>query len=194
LFEIGQVGPGVAPELGPQRPYMAALFKAVAECAPVLSADTAKVACGGRVLSRCDGGDQANLAAQHDGGRGRLPSRGTPLVVALGSEQLFEVVVGPGQAGHGIAVEQSGTVAAGDLGEVLDGGCQRAGLVTVPEHGAEQPVEPAPDRTAVLALVVVQQPCCSMHPGIGACHRRPEWGRAVQAATDQLAEPRERRG
>lgn len=135
-----------------------------------------------------------NLAAQHDGGRCRLASCGAPLVVALGPEQLFEVVVGPGQAGHGIAVEQSGTVAAGDLGEVLDGGCHCAGLVTVPEHGAEQPVEPAPDRAGMLALVVVQQPCCSMHPDIGAFHRRPEWGRAVQAAADQVAEPRERRG
>ena len=173
---------------------MASLFKAVAEFTPALAADAAEVACSGWVSPRRDGGDQTYFAAQHEGWRGRLASGGAPLVVALGSEQLLEVVVGSGQARHAVAMEKPGTVAAGDLGEVLDGGRECTGPVAVPEHGAKQPVEPTPHCTGLLALVVAQEPCRRVHPGIGALHLRPERRRAFQAVADLPPEPRELRG
>ena len=123
---------------------MASLFKAVAEFAPALTADAPQVACGWRVMSGGGGRDEPHFAAQHGRRRGRLASRGAPLVVALGAEQLLKIVVGPGQARHGAAVEQPGPVAAGNLGKVLDGGDECASPVAMAQHGTEQPIEPAP--------------------------------------------------
>ena len=75
------------------------------------------------------GRDQLHLAAQHGSGRGGLVPRCAALVAKLRAEQLLEVFVGGRQAGQGVAVEQSGTVAAGDLGEVVaqDGWSAAAG-------------------------------------------------------------------
>ncbi len=114
-------------------------------------------------------------------------------MVALGAEQLLKAVVGARQARHGAAVEQPRAVAAGGLGKVVDGGRQRAGPVAVPAHGPNQPVEAAPDRGSVLLPLVAQHPRSRMHPGVGAFHVRPQRRRALQAAADQLAQPRERR-
>jgi len=110
-------------------------------------------------------------------------------VVALGAEQLLKAVVGARQARHGAAVEQPGTVAAGDLGKVVDGGRQRTGQAAMPAHGRDQPIEAAPDHASPLAPIVAQHPRCRVHPGVGALHVRPQRRRALQAAADQLAQP-----
>jgi len=91
------------------------------------------------------------------------------------------------------AVEQPWTVAAGHLGEVLDGRCQRAGLIAMSAHGRDQAVEAAPHHGGVLALVVAQHPCRGVHPGVGALDVRPERCSALQAAADQPTQLRERR-
>ena len=191
-FQFGQIGLWAAAEPGAQRPCVSALVEAVAQFAPRLPVGAAQLAPIGRAYAGRGGGDQTHLAAQHSGRRGRLAPRRAPLVVALGAEQLLKAVVGPRQARHGAAVEQPGAIAAGDLGKVVDGGRQRAGQILVPVHGPDQPVEAAADSGGVLTLVVAQHPRCRMHPGIGALHIRPERRRALQAAVDQLAQPRER--
>jgi len=172
---------------------MLALAEAVTQPFPLVAINTAQVACGARTQARGRGSNQPHLAAQHGRRRGGFAARRPTLVVALGAEQLLKVIVGPRQAWHGAAVEQSGTVAAGDLGKVLDGGCQGAGLLAMPAHGANQPVEAALDHGGALILVVAKHVGRGMHPSIGALDVGPERRRTLQPAADQLAQARKRR-
>ena len=117
-------------------------------------------------------------------------------MVALRPKQLLEIVIRARQAGHGVTVEQPRSVAAGDLAEgpagVGECSCLAAGAV----QGAEPPVEAASDAASAIPIVVVQDVCGPMHPGIGARDIWPECRRALQTPTDQRAQPREepRRG
>ena len=90
-------------------------------------------------------------------------------------------------------MEQSGTIAAGDLGKVVDGGRQQAGSITVLAHGANQPVQAAPDHDSILVLVVAEHVGRAMHPGIGTLDIGPQRRRVFQPAADQLAQAGERR-
>jgi hypothetical protein len=60
-------------------------------------------------------------------------------------------------------------------------------------HGPEQAVEAPPDYAGVLAGLVAQDVSGPVHPTIGALDARPEGGGALQATSDQLVQPRERR-
>src|SRR4051794_6641365 len=60
-------------------------------------------------------------------------------------------------------------------------------------HGGDQTVEAALDLGGILAGLVAENVGRPVHPAIGALDVRPELGRALQAAADQLAQPRERR-
>src|SRR4051794_41463654 len=62
----------------------------------------------------------------------------------------------------------------------------------MPGDRGDQAVEAALDLAGVLAGLVAQNVRGPMHPVIGALDVRPERGRALQAAADQPAQPRER--
>src|SRR5215210_5844901 len=117
----GEVSGRVAAEAGSQGPRMAPSVETLAEISPAVLADAAQIAGGGPAQPRRRGRDQPHLAAQHGRGRGRPAPGRAALVVALRPEQLLEAVVGARQVLDGVAVEQPGSVAAGDLAEVLDG-------------------------------------------------------------------------
>src|SRR5690349_241448 len=91
-------------------------------------------------------------------------------------------------------MEQPGLVAAGHLAEVLDSVRERPRLAGVPVHGRDQPVEAALDKAGVLLAPVVQDVRGPVHPAVGARDVRPQRSRALQAAGDQLAQPRQPRG
>ncbi len=172
---------------------MAALVETLPQLCPLFTVDTAQFARTWGTQPGCRRCDQPHLATQHRSRRGCLaPCRAT-LVIALGAEQLFEVVVSARQTRHAVAVEQPGTVAAGNLGEVVDGRRQRARPVAVPTHGCDQSIKAASNRGSVLIFVVAEHMRCAMHPGVGALHIRPERCRALQPATNQLAQARKRR-
>src|SRR4051794_29137607 len=192
-FESRQVSIRVAAEAGAQGPGLPAVVKTLAECGPSLPADPTQLARGGWAQPRRRGRDQAHLPTEHGGRGGRLAPIGPALVVALRAEQMLEVVVGPRQAGQRVTMEQPGFVAAGHLAEVLDSVRERPRLAGVPVHGRDQPVEAAPDKAGVLLAPVVQDVRGPVHPAVGARDVRPERSRALQAAGDQLAQPRQPR-
>jgi len=142
---------------------------------------------------RRGGGDQPHLATQHRGWRGRFAPSGTTFMVALGAEELLEVIVSARQAGHGVAVEQSRTIAAGHLGEMVDGRCQRPSSMAMSPHGRDQSAEATPNHAGILVLGVAKQVGCAVNPAIGTFHIRPERCGTLQAAADQLAQSLERR-
>src|SRR4051794_14445885 len=193
LFQGGQVGIRVAAEAGAQGSGMPPVVETLAECGPSLPADPTQLARGGWAQPRRRGRDQAHLPTEHGGRGGRLAPACPALVIALRAEQMLEVVVGAPQAGHRVTMEQPGFVAAGHLAEVPDGVGERPRLSAVPVHGRDEPVEAAPDKAGVLLAPVVQDVRGPVHPAVGALDVRPERSRALQAAGDQLAQPREPR-
>ena len=172
---------------------MPPVVKTLAECGPSLPADPTQLAHSGWAQPRHRGRDQAHLTAEHGGRGGRLAPTGPALVVALRAEQMLEVVVGAWQAGHRATMEQPGFVAAGHLAEVRNGVRERPRLAAVPVHGGDQPVEAALDKAGVFLTPVVQDVRGPVHPAVGARDVRPERSRALQAAGDQLAQPRQPR-
>jgi hypothetical protein len=193
LFEIGKVGAWVPAEPGAQGSCLASWRELAAEVTPLLSADLAKDARCGWMQPCRSCRDQPDLAAQHGGWRGASASRCAAFVVALGCEQLLEGVVGARHVRDGVAVEQSGSVAASDLAEVVHGLRQAAGARMMAGHGGQQAIPAPPHLGGVLSLVVAQDVGGLMHPGIDARDVRPEGGGAFQALADQSAQPRERR-
>src|SRR5215212_8940484 len=193
LLQCGQIGVRVTAEAGTQGPGVAPAVEAVAQRRPGVPVDPAQFARVRRAQAGRGGGDQAHLAAQNGGGRGRFAPVCPALVVALRAEELLEAVVGARQAGHGVAVEQPGPVAARYLAEVPDSLGERPRLAAVTGHGGQEPVEAAPDKAGVLLAPVVQDVGGPVHPAVGARDVRPERSRALQAAGDQLAQPREPR-
>jgi hypothetical protein len=74
-------------------------------------------------------------------------------MVALGAEELLQVVVGRRQAGNPQILEQAGAVAVGDLEEAVDGVAQgAAGLPAV---------APFREQAGVAGLDVIGRPCSS---------------------------------
>src|SRR3954447_24829402 len=76
---------------------------------------------------------------------------------------------------------------------MLDRLSQAAGLGAMPGDRGDQTVKAALDLGGILAGLVAQNVGRPMHPVIGARDVRPELGGTLQAAADQLAQPRERR-
>src|SRR5215211_4801830 len=193
LFQGGQVGIRVPAEASAQGPGLPPAVETLAEFGPSLPADPTQLAHGGWAQPRRRGRDQAHLPTEHRGRGGRLASTGPALVVALRTEQMLEVVVGARQARHRAPREQPGSVAAGHLAEVPDGVRERPRLAAVTVQGGDEPVEAAPDKAGVFLAPVVQDVGGPVHPAVGARDVRPERSRALQAAGDQLAQPREPR-
>lgn len=138
-------------------------------------------------------GDQAHLAAQHGSRRGHLAARRTSLVIALRPEQLLQPVVRAWQVRHGVAVEQTRSVAARDLAEVIHRLGQTARAAPVAGHGGGQAVETALHHDGGFAGRVAEDVRGAMHPAVDPRDVWPEAGGARQAAADQLAQPRKRR-
>jgi hypothetical protein len=78
---------------------------------------------------------------------------GAPLMVALGAEELLQVVVGRRQAGNPQIVEQAGAVAVGDLEEAVDGVAQSAAGLPA--------VAPFREQAGVAGFDVIGRPCSS---------------------------------
>ena len=91
---------------------------------------------------------QPRLAPQHQTRRRPPPAAGAPLVVAVAAEELFQVVVGPRQVRHLVAVEQARPVAAADPHEVSRRPRQRPQPRRMPRSSppAGRPTAAAPPR------------------------------------------------
>ena len=114
-------------------------------------------------------------------------------MVTLRPEQLLQSVVGAWQTRHAVAVKQARPVAARDLAEVIHCLGEADRPAPVAGHGSGQAVETALDHDGGVAVRIAEDTRDLMHPAVEALDGRPEGGGVRQAATDQLAQPRERR-
>jgi hypothetical protein len=87
-------------------------------------------------------------------GRSHFPPCGATLMIAIRPEKLFEIIIGPREIRHRIAGKESGPVTPGDLPEVCQRWCQRAGRGLISRHGAqESPEAPLHGQRRALLLV-----------------------------------------
>ena len=100
LFEGGEVSGRIPAEAGAQDPGVVALFQAGSGFAPFDQIDRRQVLGADRGEAGQRGGEDADGAAHDQTGRGDLAAGGAPLMVALGAEELLQVVVGRRQAGN----------------------------------------------------------------------------------------------
>src|SRR3954469_11106871 len=153
LFEFCEVCRRIAAEAGAQDPGVVALFQAGSGFAPFGKIDGREVVGADRGEAGQRGGEDADGAAHDQAWRGDLAAGGASLMVALGAEELLQVVVGRRQPRNLQVVEQAGAVAVGDLEEAIDGVAQgTAGLPTV---------VPVLEQAGVAGLDVIGRPCSS---------------------------------
>ncbi len=72
----------------------------------------------------CHCRDHAHGAAYHQRGRGALAPGGAAFEMARGAEGVLQIIVGSGEVGHRVAVEETGPVARRHLLEVRGSGGQ----------------------------------------------------------------------
>ena len=163
-----------------------------AQLHPPLPVGGGELAWGDRARSRDHAGDEPDGgAAQHQRRRGRLAPGGAALVVAVRPEQLLQLqpVVGAQQAFDPIAVEQAGSVAGGDLHEVVDRHGQRTGFVASPGPGHQETLVAGPHASGIEPGPVGKDMGGRAGPAIGAANVGPEGPRALQTTPDEGRDP-----
>ena len=151
LFEFCEVCRRIAAEAGAHDPGVEALFQPTSGFAPFDRIDRRQVLGADRGKAGQRRGEDG--AAHDQAGRGDFAAGGAPLMVALGAEDLLQVVVGRRQAGNPQIVEQAGAVAVGDREEAVDGVAQSAADIPA--------VAPVVEQAGVAGLDVLGRPCSS---------------------------------
>src|SRR5215470_7151088 len=110
--ERGSGSPAKAP---PRRPLVAPSLQRVAELLP--GTDRVRGARCARARAQAGGrlGAESAGAAQHHSGRSHFAPRGAPLMRAIGTNTLLELIMGTGQLGHAITLKQAWPRAPADL-------------------------------------------------------------------------------
>src|SRR5690349_3453357 len=188
LFEGGEVGGRIAAEAGAQDPGVVALFQAGSGFAPFGKIDGREVlgADWGEAGQR--GGEDADGAAHDQAWRGDLAAGGTSLMVALGAEELLQVVVGCRQPRNLQVVEQAGAIAVSDLEEAVDGLAQAAAGIPAVAPSVEQAGIAGLDVIGRAPGCVLQDPSRGMDPAEAPPDVRPQRAGPVQALGEQGAQ------
>jgi hypothetical protein len=92
-FEVSEVGGRIAAEAGPQDPGVEPLFQAASGFPPCGGIDRRQIRGGDRGQTGERGGEDADRAAHDQARRGDFAACGAPLVIALGTEELFQIIV-----------------------------------------------------------------------------------------------------
>src|SRR3954466_14442005 len=185
LFEGGEVGGRIPAEAGAQDPGVVALFQAGSGFAPFGKIDGREVlgADWGEAGQR--GGEDADGAAHDQAWRGNLAAGGASLMVALGAEELLQIVVGRRQAGNPQIMEQTGAVAVGDLEEAVDGIAQGAAGIPAVAPVVEQAGGAGLDVIGRAPGCVLQDAGRGMDPAEAPPNVRPQRPGPVQTLGEQ---------
>jgi hypothetical protein len=105
--------------------------------------------------------------------------------MALGSEQMLQIIVGARQVRDAIAMQQTGPVAARHLQKMVHGALERAGFVAVTCHGPHEAGQAALDLNGRQPGRIVEYPGEGMHPAKAPLDRRPQMTRALETAPEQ---------
>ena len=100
-------------------------------------------------------------------------------MIAIGTKKLLELIIGTGQLGNGITMQQAWPIAPADLQKVLYRGCESPGFGLMLPHGPEQPVQPPLHGGPCVLASIMQDVRGAMDPAIGHPHLRPQRRRRV---------------
>jgi len=185
LFEVCEVRRRIAAEAGAQDPGVVALFQAGSGFAPFDQIDRRQIlgADWGEAGQR--GGKDADGAAHDQTWRGDLAAGGAPLMVALGTEELLQVVVGRWQAGNLQVVEQAGAIAVGNLEEAVDGVTQSAAGISAVAPFLKQAGVAGFDVIGRAPGCVLEDPRRGMDPAEAPPDVRPQRPGSLQTLGEQ---------
>ena len=119
---------------------------------------------------RCS--NNAERAAQDHTRRSRFAPCRTPLMVAIRSEKLFQIIICAGQLRHGIAGEEAWPVTAGDLPEVHERRFERPRGSLVSRHRAQESSEATLHRQRFTLVGVAEDMRRPIDPVIPCTHVR----------------------
>jgi len=127
-------------------------------------------------------GDQLHRAASHQSWGGPLPPGRSPCVIAMGAQELFQLLRSTREVRDAIAVAQTRPITAAAFEQLGDRRRARARSGVVPGHCPTQPL-PAPLHRGLPALVrVVQAGRRPLDPARGAADGGPQRRGRVQPA------------
>ena len=87
-------------------------------------------------------------------------------MIAIRTEKLFQIIIGPGQLRHRIAGKESWPVTTGDLPEVPQRRCKRASRSLVSRHRAQESPEAALHRQGLVLVLITEDVGRLMDPVI----------------------------
>jgi len=129
------------------------------------------------------GGDEADRAAKHQRRRCDFSARRPALVIAMGSEEMLQIVVGSREIGHFVTGEELGLVAPGHFEKVSERRTHpRSSCSSI--HAAHQGCHPAPKKRDGGLRIVFDQVGHLPHPPVSLADRVPERCRRQEAAVD----------
>jgi transcriptional regulator with XRE-family HTH domain len=181
VFEIGEVGGGVAAEAVLRAPGGVALVEGGAQGPPLLEVAGLEVDGGDRPGARDDGGDQPDGAAHDEGWTGQL-APGRPAFQVTGrAEEMLQVIVGARQVGDVVAGEEAGPIACRHLEEVVERRGERADLAARAGQRCQECVVARPNLGTGLLVVGGQDVRGLMDDGVSRAHLGPEGSSGLQA-------------
>src|SRR5262249_16908857 len=95
-FQLGKISDRVTAETATEGAVLAPSRKVAAECLPVLHVLGGEFVGREGMYPRCCRRDHRDGTGGHQGGGGHFAPGCPPLVVAMGTKELFEGVIGPG--------------------------------------------------------------------------------------------------
>src|SRR5262245_48054329 len=110
-------------------------------------------------------------------------------MIAIRAEKLFQIIIGPGQIRHRIAGEESWPVTPGDLPEVPQRRCKRAGRSLMSRHRAQESPEATLHGQCCVLVLVAEDVGRLMDPAKPHTDVGPYISRVSQAACKQDLEP-----
>lgn len=135
--------------------------------------------------ARGGGGDDPDGAREHQGrGRDFAPGR-PPLMVALGSKELFQRVIGAWEIRDGIAVKEAWPVTAGDLEEMGQRGCECPSGRLVPGQPSQQATQASLHRCPGQLVFVGEDLRHPLDPAVGKPHVGPQRGSGRQTPLEE---------
>jgi hypothetical protein len=117
-FELREVCGWITPEAETECPVLATCREGVAQGLPAPHILGSKIVGREGVRPRRRGGNQSDRAGEYKRGGGDFAPSGATLVVAMGAEELFQGIIGPGELWDCITMKEARPVTAGHFAEV----------------------------------------------------------------------------
>jgi hypothetical protein len=188
-FELGEIPCWITAKAPAKSPLLTAGLPFLPQLLPGTDVLGSEFCCGVGMQPGGDGGNHTDGATQDQGrGSGFAPC-GTPFMIAIRPEKLFQIIIGPRQIRHRRAGEESWPVTASDLTEVLQCRCECPSGGLVSRHRAQQAPEATLHSQRLALVLVAENVGGPLDPAIAHTHVGPSISRVHHAPLQQGLQP-----